>query len=63
MLRSATVPGYGTVLRDWSTIHWGEILVPKSEAGDARAAIADYLAEIEQGGVVRDEDVEGTAPE
>lgn len=64
VLRSNAIPGYGTVLRDWNTTHWGDILVPKSEAGEARAVIADYLSEIERGGVVRDEDVEGTtAPE
>jgi len=63
VVRSATVPGYGSVMRDWSTSHWGEILVPRDEAGEARAVIADYLAELEQGGEVRDEDVEGTAPE
>lgn len=63
VLRSTAIPGYGTVMRDWNTFHWGEILVPKDEAVEARAAIADYLAELEQGGEVRDEDVEGTAPE
>jgi len=63
VLRSTALPGYGTVPRDWSTTSWGEILVPRDAAADARAVIADYLAEIEHGGVVRDEDVEGTAPE
>jgi hypothetical protein len=50
VLRSATLPGYGTIRRDWSTTAWGEILV--------RALIADYLAALENGGLVRDEDVE-----
>jgi hypothetical protein len=59
LLRSATLPGYGSVRRDWSTTAWGEILVPKMDAADARALIADYLAALERGGVVRDEDVEG----
>ena len=63
VLRSATLPGYGTVRRDWSTTAWGEILVPRDEAAEARAMIADYLPALERGGQVRDEDVEGTAPE
>ena len=58
VLRTATLPGYGTVRRDWSTTAWGEILVPGAEAEEARALIADYLAALERGGVVRDEDVE-----
>jgi hypothetical protein len=57
VLRSATLPGYGTVRRDWSTTAWGEILVPESEAEEARALVADYLAALERGGTVRDEDV------
>jgi hypothetical protein len=62
VLRSATLPGYGTVRRDWSTTAWGEILVPGTEAIEARALIADYLAALERGGQVRDEDVEGMEP-
>lgn len=58
VLRSATLPGYGTVRRDWSTTAWGEILVPGAELDEARALIADYLAALESGGVVLDEDVE-----
>ena len=58
LLRSATLPGYGTVRRDWSTSAWGEILVPRNEEEDARALIADYLLALERGGQVRDEDVE-----
>jgi hypothetical protein len=57
ILRSAMLPGYGTVRRDWSTSAWGEILVPASEVDEARALIADYLAALERGGLVRDEDV------
>ena len=60
-LRSATLPGYGTVRRDWSTTAWGEILVAEDDAAEARALIADYLAALERGGQVRDEDVEGSA--
>ena len=63
VLRSATLPGYGTVRRDWSTTAWGEILVPGAEAADAKAVIADYLAALERGGHVRDEDVEGAEPQ
>ena len=59
VLRSATLPGYGNVRRDWGTTAWGEILVPGGEAAEARAVIADYLAALERGGQVRDEDVEG----
>jgi hypothetical protein len=62
LLRAATLPGYGTVRRDWGTTHWGEILVHHSEADEARAVIADYLQALERGGAVRDEDVEGEAP-
>ena len=58
VLRSATLPGYGTVRRDWSTSAWGEILAPRGEAAEARALIADYLLALESGGQVRDEDVE-----
>jgi len=61
VLRSATLPGYGTVRRDWSTSAWGEILVPPEEADEARELIADYLAALERGGEVRDEDVEEAA--
>lgn len=63
VLRSTTLPGYPGVGRDWSTSTWGEILVPRSDAEEARGVIADYLAAIERGGVVRDEDVEESAPE
>ncbi len=62
VLRSATLPGYGTVRRDWSTSAWGEILVPRAEAAEARALIADYLLALERGGQVRDEDIEGGEP-
>ena len=58
VLRSATLPGYGTVRRDWSTTAWGEILVAPKDAPEARAVIADYLLALEHGGQVRDEDVE-----
>ena len=59
ILRSATLPGYGTVRRDWSTTAWGEIVVAREDAAEARSLIADYLAALERGGAVRDEDVEG----
>jgi hypothetical protein len=62
ILRSAILPGYGTVRRDWATSAWGEILVAPSDAADARAVIADYLLALERGGQVRDEDVEGAEP-
>lgn len=62
LLRSATLPGYGSVRRDWGTSAWGEILVPRGELDEARALIADYLDALERGGQVRDEDVEGTEP-
>lgn len=58
VLRSAMLPGYGVVRRDWSTTAWGEILVAQSDVVEARALIADYLAALERGGRVRDEDVE-----
>lgn len=59
VLRSATIPGYGAVRRDWTTSAWGEILVARSAVEDARALIAEYLTALERGGRVRDEDVEG----
>jgi hypothetical protein len=62
VLRSTTLPGYGTVPRDWSTSAWGEIVVPRPESIEARTIIADYLADLARGGAVRDEDVEGEAP-
>jgi hypothetical protein len=62
VLRSATLPGYGTVRRDWSTVAWGEILVAPQDAAEARALITDYLLALERGGHVRDEDVEGSEP-
>jgi hypothetical protein len=62
LLRSATLPGYGSVRRDWSTSAWGEILVPRAAAEEARALIAEYLLALERGGQVRDEDVEGGPP-
>lgn len=61
VLRSATLPGYGTVRRDWSTSAWGEILVPPEEADEARELIADYLAALDRGGEVSDQDVEDAA--
>jgi hypothetical protein len=63
VLRTATLPAYGVVRRDWNTTHWGEILVPAAEAAEASQLIADYLDALERGGVVRDEDVEGAGPE
>lgn len=58
VLRTATLPGYGSVRRDWSTTAWGEILVARGFAAEARGLIADYLQALSQGGLVSDEDVE-----
>ena len=58
VLRTATLPGYGSVRRDWATSAWGEILVVGSMAAEAKAIIADYLQALEAGGQVRDDDVE-----
>ncbi len=60
-LRSTALPGYGDVRRDWSTTAWGELMVAPDDADEARELIADYLAGLERGGSVRDEDVEGGA--
>jgi hypothetical protein len=60
VLRAATLPGYGSVRRDWSTSAWGEILVGRSFAAEARAALADYLQALAERGAVRDEDVEAS---
>jgi hypothetical protein len=62
VLRSTTLPGYGGVRRDWGTSAWGEILVASRVAAEARALIADYLAALESGGWVKDEDVEDAGP-
>ena len=59
-LRSTTLPGIGEVRRDWATTAWGELLVAPAEAAEAREIIAEYLAALERGGSVRDEDVEGS---
>lgn len=58
VLRSTALPGYGLVRRDWSTSAWGEILVRREDAAEARALIAEYLLALERGGEVRDEDVD-----
>jgi hypothetical protein len=58
VLRAATLPGYGWVRRDWSTSAWGEILVTRSFAAEAKAVLADYLQALAEGGAVRDDDVE-----
>jgi hypothetical protein len=58
LLKSATLPGYGSVRRDWTTSAWGEILVAGPLAAEAKAVIADYLQALEAGGLVRDDDVE-----
>lgn len=58
LLRPNTLPGYGDVRRDWSTTAWGDILVAEEDAEEARAILADYLAALQRGGEVRDEDVE-----
>jgi len=62
VLRAATLPGYGSVRRDWTTTHWGEIMVRAADAAEARAIVTDYLGALERGGLVRDEDVEGETP-
>lgn len=61
VLRSTQLPGYGDIRRDWSTSAWGEILVSGQALEEAREIIADYLAALERGGAVRDEDVEDAA--
>jgi hypothetical protein len=58
VLRSAMLPGYGMVRRDWTTTAWGEILVAHADVPEAKALIAEYLAALERGGRVTDEDVE-----
>jgi len=63
VLRSATLPAYGSVRRDWSTSAWGEILVRRADAAEARLVMADYLLALERGGQVTDEDVEGVGGE
>ena len=56
VLRTATLPGYGGVRRDWGTSAWGEILVSATDAAEARAIIADYLAALERGGILEEDD-------
>ncbi len=62
VLRAATLPGYGSVRRDWATSAWGEILVAQPFAAEARAVLADYLQALADRGAVRDEDVEAAEP-
>ena len=61
LLRSAMLPGYGVIRRDWSTTAWGEIMVARADVEEARALIAEYLTALERGGRVQDEDVEDGA--
>ena len=58
LLRATTLPAYGSVRRDWGTSAWGEILVRRADADEARLLLADYLLALERGGKVTDEDVE-----
>jgi hypothetical protein len=60
-LRGTELACYPCVPRDWSTTSWGEILVRRDELVEARTIISDYLGELDRGGSVRDEDVEGEA--
>lgn len=55
ILRAATLPGLPAVRRDWGTSAWGEILVAPTDADEARAILADYLAALERGGPLREE--------
>lgn len=59
ILRSAMLPAYGSVRRDWGTSAWGEILVPAHEVEETQRLIQEYLQALERGGQVMDEDVEG----
>lgn len=58
VLRSATLTAYGAVPRDWTTSAWGELVVPREEAAEARALLAEYLLALERGGRVEDGDLE-----
>ena len=60
VLRPATVPGYGSVRRDLGTSAWGEILTSPMDASEARAILTDYLAALERGGILaEDEEPDG----
>ena len=58
VLRAATLPGLPAVRRDWGTSAWGEILVAPTDAHEARAILADYLAALERGGPLPGEPAE-----
>jgi hypothetical protein len=44
VVRSHAIPAYGEVLRDWTTLAWGTLLVPADELGEARLVLEDFLA-------------------
>ena len=44
IVHSNALPGYGDVLRDWSTQAWGTLRVPRAEFDEASAVLEDFLA-------------------
>ena len=43
VVHSNALPGYGDVLRDWSTKAWGTLRVPRAEFAEASAVLEDFL--------------------
>lgn len=58
VVRSHAIPVYGGVLRDWTTLGWGSLLVPEDELDEARLVMTDFLATAEASALGEDEDDE-----
>lgn len=58
VVRSHAIPAYGDVLRDWTTLGWGTLLVPADELDEARLVLADFLATAEASAPGDDEELE-----
>ena len=55
VIRSNALPAYGEVMRDWTTLDWGMLLVPAEEAAEAALVLDDFLATAEASAPAEDE--------
>ena len=55
VIRSNALPAYGEVMRDWTTLDWGMLLVPAEEAAEAALVLDDFLATAEASAPAADE--------
>ena len=62
VVRSHAIPAYGGVLRDWTTLAWGMLLVPDDELEEARLVLEDFLATAATRGAEND-DEDGADPD